>query len=490
MRTVTSILSCLLLFAAAPAAAEIRLPDSPYGQGAQRFLDRLAERPEGGYTEAHVPEVFAPGIIERNGEQRLVMIMEMLHEDLFEASEPRLTELSRDGDHLDLGIQGTHMAVSMGLDLSPEHDFKVDGIVVDAGGGGPGLADVVEADAEGLAQLTDQLLDQLEADGMFNGAVLVAVGDQPIVARAVGFADRESQRPNTLDTPINLGSINKFITAIAAGQLAEQGLIDFDDTVGDHLPDFPLVAAREATLDQLLTHTAGLGDYFGLPSFFEGAKDEVDSVADLIPYVVEAGMIAEPGELNRYSNSGPVVMGLIIEAVSGQDYYDYVREHIYGPAGMEDSDSYAHEDEEEAGFAIGYHRERPGEPGEPDRGWHPRIGSPAGGGYASAEDLLRLSLALQRDELMSREMRETLWTPRAEMGPGFGYGYYTGVHSFDGGLRHVGHNGGAPGVSAEFRIFPELGVTVIVLANMSRAAAPLAEWLSEMVAANRIGEDD
>ena len=465
-----------------PTLAEVQLPDSPHGRGAQLFIDALTERPAGGYDTEDVEEAFAPGIIERNGTQRLVQILEMLHEDLFDGSDPQLLELTREGDHLTLVIEGAHMAARMDLDLSPEHGFRVDGIAVRPSGSGPAIPEVAESEIP--AAIAD-FIDELAAEDQFSGAVLVAKDGEPVFAQAYGYADREMQRPNTLDTPINLGSINKMFTAIAIGQLAEAGLIDFDATVGDYLPDFPLVEARAATLDQVLTHTAGLGDYIGQDTFFDGPKDEVDSLSDLIPWVVEGGMVGAPGAQNRYSNSGPVVMGLILEAVTGQDYYEYMREHVYGPAGMVNSDSYAYGEQPAAGVAIGYHRERPDQPRESDRGWHPRMGSAAGGGYASANDMLRLSQALMDDTLLSREMRETLWTPRTELGSDFSYGYYTGIHLFgDGNIRGVGHNGGAPGVNAEFLIFPELGYTVIVLSNYSRAATPLAEWMFGMVAAN------
>jgi CubicO group peptidase (beta-lactamase class C family) len=474
---------CVLLAVASAARAEIRLPDDPYGRGVQQMFDVLAERPDAGYTEAEVRAAFAPGVIERNGVARMVQILEMLHGDIFEHGDPRLVQAAIDGHHMTVVIQAAPGPMTFELDLSEENGFKVDGLSVDVGGGpsGPPIPDVGDA---GIPQAVAAFVEQQVAEDLFSGAVLVAKDGEPVFAQAYGYADRETGRENTLDTPINLGSINKMITGIAVGQLAERGLLDFDDTVGQHLPDFPLVEARAATISQLLTHTAGMGDYINAEGFFPDGKDGVSSLSDLIPFIVAGGMVGEPGAMNQYSNSGPVVAGLILEAVTGQDYYDYIREHIYEPAGMVNSDSYAHEDEGSAGFAIGYHRERPDRAREPDRGWHARIGSAAGGGYASANDMLRLSNALMNDRLLSRDMRETLWTPRSELGPDFGYGYYVGIHSYDGGIRRVGHNGGAPGVSAEFTIFPELGYTVIVLSNYSRAASQTADWLFQLVAAN------
>jgi CubicO group peptidase (beta-lactamase class C family) len=476
----------LVISSTNPVFAEVRLPDDPQGRGAQLMFDALAERPAGGYTEADVREAFAPGVIERNGVQRMVMILGMLHEDLFEGGDAEIMGATIEGNQLTVTIAGTHDDARFVLDLSPEHGFKVDGLRVEpAGAGGHGPPPVPSIREIDIPEFVGDFIAERVAEDLFSGAVLIAKDGVPVFAQAYGFADQGAQRENTLDTPINLGSINKMFTGIAVGQLVERGLLDFDDRVGEHLPDFPLIEARDATIAQLLTHTAGLGDYLNAEGFFPEGKDQVGSLSDLIPFIVAGGMVGEPGAMNHYSNSGPVVAGLVLEAVTGQDYYDYVREHIYAPAGMVNSGSFAHEDEGRAGFAIGYHRERPDQAREPDRGWHARIGSAAGGGYASANDMLRLSNALLGDTLLSRDMRETLWLPRAELGPDFGYGYFVGVPTFnEGDIRGVGHNGGAPGVSAEFLIFPELGYTVVVLSNYSRAATPLAEWLFELVAMN------
>jgi CubicO group peptidase (beta-lactamase class C family) len=111
---------------------------------------------------------------------------------------------------------------------------------------------------------------------------------------------------------------------------------------------------------------------------------------------------------------------------------------------------------------------------------HSVKGGPAGGGYSTVDDLLRFSLALQQHRLLTPKSTELLWTAKVNDGPGFGYGYGFGVHS-DNGCRSVGHNGGAPGISAEFRCFPDLGFTYVVLSNYDHAAGHVAEFIQQMI---------
>lgn len=496
MTRMTTVLITALL-ALGVNAAERQGPP-PEDAAVERLVEVLEERPAGGYGEEALETLFTAGIVERNGERRMLDILEMLHEDIAEGGPIGIAAIMLREGGVDTILEGQHGAVRFSLDLAADDGYLIDGLVVEpaGGGGGPELMVPQMDPADFGAEIAD-MVQQLHADGFFSGAVLVLRDGEVVYEGAVGLADMESGRENTVNTPFNLGSMNKMFTGVAIAQLVEQGLLDFDTTVGEVLPDFPLEAARSATVDQLLTHTAGLGDYFG-PAFFgpEGAESPKDLVRDLeglLPFVVEGGMIAEPGEMNRYSNSGPVVLGLMLEALTGQSYYDYVQEHIYDVAGMDDAGSYSHDDEAEAGYAIGYHRETMDDPWQPDRGWHPYIGSPAGGGYASVWDMAAFGQALMDGALLSPEMRDHIWIPRAEMSVDFGYAYLFGRPCWGDDrtgeeqvICAVGHNGGAPGVNADYKLYPELGYQVVVLANRSRQAIPLADWLAELIAQNHM----
>lgn len=325
-------------------------------------------------------------------------------------------------------------------------------------------------------------LDRLAAEGEFSGSVVAAIGDRTVFAKSYGFADRRTSRANTLATPISVGSMNKMFTGLAFGQLLRDGRVQLDDKVGTYLPDYPNAAVREqVTIHQLLTHTSGIPSYWN--DAWEARKDEISTVAETIKTFATDPLTARPGTEFLYSNGGPTIAGRILEVVTGQSYYDYIREHIYAPAGMTHSAHYLMTDRT-AGFAIGYHRETPDEPFVPNTDMMGLRGSPAGGGYASADDLLRFSKALADGRLLSREWLERIWNPRRDGPESANYCYLWGT-GVTNGKRWVGHNGGAPGVSADFRYFPDDGITVIVLGNQSGVAMGVSGWLVELLTKTR-----
>lgn len=421
---------------------------------------------------------FSPGIRERNGDAELLgtlaMLSEALAQDLATLPAPKIIE----GEQGPTGELQYTLPSGRRLSLTLEVT-RGDAPRIDRFGLRPLPPEVAAVSPEQLpAVIAERIKAEFEA-GRFSGAVLVARGDKVIYADAIGLADRRSGRANTLDTPINLGSMNKMFTAIAIAQLQAAGKLDFQDTVGKHLPDFPNATIRDhVTIHQLLTHTSGVGDYFN--AAHAARKHELDTLQEFLDTFVDEPLQFEPGEGQAYSNGGPVILGLIIEAISGSDYYDYVREHIYRPAGMAHSDHYRRDDTA-AGIALGYLKAEDGR--WQDNGSDLSLrGSAAGGGYASANDLRAFSRALSDGRLLSRAGLDTLWTPQQQTGP-MGYGYLFAI----GGTperRWVGHNGGAPGISAEFIHYPDDGLVLVVLANQDHGAEGLGEWLRAQVEAS------
>ncbi len=430
---------------------------------AQRFLGAMAD------SSVPLEALFAPAFIEARTPDRLRMILSMMGNRHPDTSIHRLTVstpeqirfLARDRDErymdITLDLDAVGMIAGMSIALAPT----------------PVGEDESGLSAAELAKRIEALVDERAGAGAFSGAVLVAHGGEPLVARAVGEADRSTGRPNTLDTPFNLGSINKFFTGVAIAQLVEAGKLRYDATVGTYLPDFPNETIRDrTTLHHLLTHGSGLGSFWN--DRYREAKDEIRSVAGFAAFCHEEPLAFEPGGGFQYSNCGPVVLGLIIEAVTGQTYYDYVREHVYGPAGLTATDHFER-DETTSGKALGYHENEIGErvANTPLLAHH---GSPAGGGYASANDLLRLAAALHDGRLLSADALRTMTTAKDSLPAGSQRGYgYLSTDTRINDRRYFGHNGGAPGINAEFSIFPDLDVVVIVLANGDRQASPVAD---------------
>jgi CubicO group peptidase (beta-lactamase class C family) len=333
----------------------------------------------------------------------------------------------------------------------------------------------------------DTLLRRLAGADAFSGVVLVAKDGKPFYVKSLGLANRGWNVPNRRDTRFNLGSVNKMFTAVAIAQLVEQGKLAYGDAIGRVLPDYPNRAvAEKVTVDQLLTHTSGLGDIFN-DRFFAASRTRFRTVRDYFPLFVDDPLQFEPGSRFEYSNAGYQVLGAIVEKASGQDYFDYVREHIARPAGMNDTDCYD-VDADPPRLATGYTREgaAKGEPRRSNAFLHVVRGGPSGGGYSTVEDLLRFGQALQNHVLVNEASLEALWRDRVDFrpAPGSRYGYGFILKRY-GGTRIVGHAGGFPGISSQLDLYPDLGYTVAVMSNVDQGAVVVASRLREWIVQGR-----
>ena len=309
-------------------------------------------------------------------------------------------------------------------------------------------------------------LDEDVAAGRFAGAALVAKNGKAVFAQAYGLADREKKIPNSLKTRFRLGSMNKMFTAVATLQLAQSGKLDLKAPFGNYLTDYPNKdVASKVTIEQLLSHTGGTGDIFG-PEF-EKHRLELKTLRDYVNLYGQRALEFEPGSRWQYSNYGFLLLGVVIEKVSGQSYYDYVRDHIFKPAGMTAT---ASEPEEQtvSERSVGYTRLGGGD-WRPNTDTLPYRGTSAGGGYSTVEDLLRFATALQTHKLLNAQYTEMLTTGKVDAGPGkYAYGFQDSVIN---GMRCFGHGGGAPGMNGMLQICPASGYVIAVLANMDPPAA-------------------
>jgi CubicO group peptidase (beta-lactamase class C family) len=310
-------------------------------------------------------------------------------------------------------------------------------------------------------------LDEVVAAELFSGAVLVAKDGKTVFAQPYGLADREKKTPNTLKTRFRLGSMNKMFTAVATLQLVQNGKLDLKAPLGDYLTGYlNKDMASKVTIEQLLSHTGGTGDIFG-PEFDKN-RLELKTLQDYVKLYGNRGPEFEPGSRWKYSNYGFLLLGVIVEKVSGQNYYDYVRDHIFKPAGMSATASEP-EDQMVADRSVGYMRSDGG-------GWQrntdtlPYRGTSAGGGYSTVEDLLRFATALQTNKLLKPQYTEMLTTGKVETPNGGKYAYGFQEVTVN-GTRCFGHGGGAPGMNGELKICPGPGYVVAVLANLDPPAA-------------------
>jgi CubicO group peptidase (beta-lactamase class C family) len=322
------------------------------------------------------------------------------------------------------------------------------------------------------SQLLSALKEKLTAKTAHAGTVMIARKGKILFSGAYGLADREKKIPNTLDTRFRIGSMNKMFTATAILQLVQAGKIDLNAALGTYLPDYANSdIATKVTIHQLLTHTGGTGDFFG-PEFVKH-RLELRSIADFIALYGTRGPSFEPGTRFEYSNYGMILLGAVIEKVTGASYYDYVRDHVYMPAGMTHSGSEP-EDVIVPNRSIGYTRTDAAATLGPNFDTLSYRGTPAGGGYSTVGDLVAFATALSRHKLLTPSFTELLTTGKieypGESGLKYAYGFEDGTNS---GARAIGHAGGAPGMNGDLRIYPDSGYVVAVLANMDPVAAQL-----------------
>jgi CubicO group peptidase (beta-lactamase class C family) len=319
--------------------------------------------------------------------------------------------------------------------------------------------------------------EKLAGEGEFSGAVLVAKDDHVLFSHAYGLADRKRGTPNTLRTRFRIGSMNKMFTAVAILQLVHAGKLELTAPLGTYLPDYAnRDVATKVTIHHLLTHTGGTGDIFG-PDF-DLHRTELRTLADYVQLYGKRGLEFKPGSRWSYSNYGFILLGRVIEKVTGQSYYDYVQQHIYQPAGMTRSGSLP-EDQAVADRSTGYTKPPGATAWLPNTDTLPYRGTSAGGGYSTVEDLARFAHALLSHKLLSPDSTKLLITGKVKTGPpGARYAYgFEDARDADGN-GWVGHGGGAPGMNGDLRIYPKSGYVIAVLANIDPPAAQrISEYL-------------
>lgn len=299
-----------------------------------------------------------------------------------------------------------------------------------------------------LARLLSDRLSQRAAADTFSGVVLLARDGRIVFHEAFGDADRSKGRAATTDTAFDIGSITKLITRAAVAQLLQQERLALTGRIADYLPNYPNKPVADAvTIGQLLDHSSGLGDIFN-ERWMAADKGQYVAPGDFFELFADQPLRFEPGTSRAYSNAGYVVLGAIVEAVSGMPYAEYVEKNIFAPAGMRRS-GFELRDGNNEKHAIGY---APlGDNGElvANIGMLPVAGCPAGSSMHTAEDLLRFDTALRDGTLLDPEW--TAWLFRA-------------AEPLPGARYPIGVAGGAPGVSAGLE--SDGRIVSIVLANL------------------------
>jgi len=330
----------------------------------------------------------------------------------------------------------------------------------------------------------------MQRHGDFSGVVYVQQAGKTVFGAGYGYANRADELPNTLNTRFGIASGTKLLTAIAICQLVEQGKLTFETRLQKVLnvpfPHFdPTV-----TVHHLLTHTSGVPDYFDEEVqedfgalWLERPTYTMRSPHDFLPMFQNHAMKFAPGERFQYNNGGFVLLGLIIEAISGQRYTDYVTEHVLRAAGMTDSGFFAL-NQLPSRTALGY---LPMENGQ----WRtnifeiPIIGGADGGVFVTAPDVGRFWDALSNHRLLSTSMTEQFLSPHAtypsENGHTGGYGYGIWL-VLDGETvsRYYGE-GADPGASFVSMVFPKQKIEMTVISNVQDGAWDVWKALKALI---------
>lgn len=300
---------------------------------------------------------------------------------------------------------------------------------------------------------------------VFSGVVMIARDGKAVFSQAHGYADRDRKIANTLDTPFLLGSMNKLFTGLAIGRLVDQGKLSYEDPLSKFVPDFPdPESARRIKIKHLLSHTSGLPSYN--PSL-STPGDRTVTVQTVLDSIERKPPQFEPGTKWSYSNTGIQLLGRVIEVVTGQDYYEYVRKNVYRRGGMR-RDPFP--DYGRGGVAMAQPYEIEWDDAGPR--WANKMavtarrGGPAGGGIASAPDLLRLANAMKAGRIVKPGTLRLHASAKPELATEH-YGYAFAVRARMANRPLVGHGGNASGQCTEFGALADTPYTIVVLSNLT-----------------------
>lgn len=314
--------------------------------------------------------------------------------------------------------------------------------------------------AQNIDSRMDQIVQSYVANKQFMGSVLVARGDQVLFSKGYGSANLEWGIPDTPSTKFRLGSITKQFTAASILLLEERGKLKVEDPVKKYLPDAP-AAWDKMTIFNVLTHTAGIPNFTSFPDY--RSTEAIPTTPEkLVARFRDKPLEFEPGEKWNYSNSGYVLLGYLIERISGVSYEKFVQDNIFTPLGMKDS-GYDSNSAVIARRAAGY---EPGPNGPVNAGFvHMSIPFAAGALYSTTEDMLRWEQGLFGGKVLSAASLQKMTTPFKS-----DYAFGLQVHTVN-GHKVIDHSGGIEGFSTMLAYYPEDKLTLVALANLAPASS-------------------
>jgi CubicO group peptidase (beta-lactamase class C family) len=331
----------------------------------------------------------------------------------------------------------------------------------------------------------DKGIQELVNDGKFSGVVLVANDDHPILEKAYGMANYRNHVANQIDTLFCIASMGKMFTGVAITQLAQNHQLSFDDHISKYISGFPSSIGDRVTLAELLTHTSGMGDI--ALSRHPDHQTQSSTLTEQLTEIKKQPLQFLPGSRHSYSNDGYIVLGAVIEKVSGMSYENYIATHIFQPADMHTASFGIYQPSKVPNMAVGYYTKTPYENRhvayiEFDE---PQIANPSGGAYASVKDMYKFAIALKNHTLLNSEYTAIATTGKVKTMRTGNNNNDTYAYGFNDrhvkGARIIGHNGGNPGYEGQLDIYIDKGSVVIVLANLANSSHSVIESVEHQI---------
>jgi CubicO group peptidase (beta-lactamase class C family) len=336
-----------------------------------------------------------------------------------------------------------------------------------------------------LIRKNDKRLSSVINNVGFSGVVLVKAKKEILLQIAEGYADRANKIPNNPDARFGIASGCKIFTAVGICQLVENELLSFETRLKDVLEDVFPFFDETITIHHLLTHSSGVPDYFDesvMDDFEELWKERpmylLNHLRDFLPMFQNKQMMFKPGEKFHYNNAGFILLGLIIEKMTGLRFQDYIQSHIFEPCGMKDS-GYFRFDNLPENTAIGYIDN------EENGTWRTNIyslpvrGGSDGGAYVTAQDMILFWEELCTGKLISEEYTEKLMTPHVKADENEYYGYGLWISKKNEVIFRYHLMGYDPGVSFHSAYYPESGITLALTSNKSYGPFTIMEEIEK-----------
>ncbi|GAC1594044.1 MAG: hypothetical protein NVS3B19_16380 [Ginsengibacter sp.] len=310
----------------------------------------------------------------------------------------------------------------------------------------------------------------------YSGTVLIAQKGKIVYQRPFGYRDFDKKLVFENDSKIRIASLGKIFTAILIMKLVDENKLDLQAPISKYLKKFNYTAFDTITIHQLLCHTSGLSDYMFDPSFKHSSEfNDLDRIMDII---IKQKLIAKPGTQYSYSNSGYVVLGKIIEEVTGKSFREYYDESLFLPTGMRDTKFITKDSNEAAQLARGNFVVSSSKYIPDDYEIIGESASPVGGEISTANDLLKFDQALYNIKFIPSALIDLSYVPKT-VNPtnevGYGYGWQIFNKSWSKNFYHkeidsnkliVGHSGGGKGISTFLIRVPSDSITIILLSNI------------------------